>query len=434
MKIRIYCLLILGIPTLPIMAQNTDVFARVAISPRSGIVQQPFKVTISVYTATWYTKPLQFENLQIENAFIIPFTQTLSSITYIKNKPYATLSFYYLVFPYKDGQVEIPELKITATTPPLNSSTAKPIVIHSKKQIITVKPLPKTEDNLTLMVAKNITLHEKWNKHIDTIKVGDVLKRSITIDAYGSLPSFIPPLPNQEIESVSTYGNEPTLQDKRNENDVNGRRTETMSYLFEKEGLIVIPELKVNWVNSNNQKIYSRKLPPHKIFVKENPDLSMLASIKDSLNLSAPSNIVSSKENHPISRETMLKLILGVVISFFLTFCVYQIIKKYRKQKEAYLLSKEYYHKLLLKTIETGKRRRSIHLLYQWFYITHKSNCPIESLLSNENKIKYYDLINISNENLNNNDITNFKIIINQIISKDSQSIFRHESANINPI
>ena len=75
-----------------------------------------------------HTAPLQFSNLQIDNAFIIPFTRTLSSMTYINNKGYATLTFYYLVFPYETGDILIPPLEITATTPPEGDYKGVPVV------------------------------------------------------------------------------------------------------------------------------------------------------------------------------------------------------------------------------------------------------------------------------------------------------------------
>ena len=118
-RIRRYIGLGLLLLALECPAQEFDAFARVKVSPRDLVVRQPFRVTISVYTATWYTEPLQFTNLKIENAFTVPFTRTLSSIEYIQRKKYATLTFYYLVIPYETGTLEFPSLEIVANPPPV---------------------------------------------------------------------------------------------------------------------------------------------------------------------------------------------------------------------------------------------------------------------------------------------------------------------------
>ncbi len=429
-KIRIYFLLLLSLFTQTVNAQQ-NVFARVSISPRRGMVQQPYKVTISVYTATWYTKPLQFENLQINNAFIIPFTRTLSSVTYMNNKPYATLSFYYLIFPYKEGQLEIPSLKITATTPPLNSSKAEPIVIHSKKQTINVEPLPKTQHDQTLMVAKNIRLQEKWNKKMDSIKVGDVLKRTITINAYGTLPSFIPPLPNQDIVNVSTYNSDPILTDKRNDKDVNGQRVESFSYLFEKEGSTEIPELSVSWVNPNNKQIFTRRLPAKKIMVYPNPDLSMLTSIKDSLIQTNTSDILDN--SYPqLSTKRILKFILVIILVFLFFILIMYLIKKYNSYRSAEKQSARYYYQMLLRAIEKGDKNYSLRLLYQWFYKIHNSDNSIENILPKDKRTAYYDIFNYEDKTLNKSEKRKFHDLLLQIHQAiDNTDI--NDSNTINP-
>src|SRR5579862_3326915 len=82
-------------------AQRGDCYADVVLDRNSVYVQQPFRVTITVYTATWYTAPLQFNNLQIPHAFIIPFDQTVPGMFNFNNKPYAALTFYYIVLDRK---------------------------------------------------------------------------------------------------------------------------------------------------------------------------------------------------------------------------------------------------------------------------------------------------------------------------------------------
>ena len=99
-------------------AQKVDAFARVRMSPTQVVEKQPIKVTITVYSSTWFAEPLDFQNVQVENAFILPFARTQSGIHYINDKKYAGLEFFYLVFPYQSGDYEFPALEIKTSIPP----------------------------------------------------------------------------------------------------------------------------------------------------------------------------------------------------------------------------------------------------------------------------------------------------------------------------
>ena len=258
-------------------------FARVSLDRNNVYVQQPFKITITILTATWYTAPLDFDNIQIPNAFILPFDQTAPGMYTVNNKQYAGLQFYFIAFPYKSGKFTVPSINIVATTPPEGSSESRKITIKTSSIQFTVKPVPESIKNDSWFVAKNVSISERWSKPLQHLKVGDVLERTITINAGGTLPQFIPELPDEKLDFASTYPQDADLDDTRNEYDANGRRTQTTIYLLEKEGDFIVPEIKINWWNPNNSKVYSKTASAGKIHVEPNPNLGMLTTIRDSL-------------------------------------------------------------------------------------------------------------------------------------------------------
>lgn len=348
-------------------AQKIDAFARVSVSPREGVVRQPYKVTISVYSSTWFAEPLQFTNLRIDNAFILPFTRTVSGINYMNNKKYATLTFYYLVFPYNTGQLQIPELVINASIPPEGDYKGQPVTIKTKPQTIRIKPVPSSEDQQVWMVAKNVRVKENWSRSLNNLKVGDVIEREITITANGTLPSLIQPFEIEKPENASIYPKEPELQDKRNDNDVNGVRVENYSYLFEEEGEITIPEEVVLWWNPETRQVYKRTIPEQKISIAPNPDLAIMESLKDSLQaLTTP--FVTEED-----KKTIPWVLIGffAIIFFFLVYFGSKIIGRLlyiRKEKRStYLQSEAFYFKKLKRSLNTVDSKEFIKNLYVWF-------------------------------------------------------------------
>lgn len=289
------CILMVGV--LQLKAQ-VSCFVRTEFDTRSVYAQQPFKLTFTVLTATWYTAPLEFENLQMPNAFIIPFDQTRPGMFDVNGKQYAGLQFYYIVFPYKPGSYTIPPIKIVATTPPEGQSEAKKVTIATKPEKFVVKPMPASFKG-DWFVAKNVAVAQRWNKPLRNLKVGDVIERTIIENAKGTLPQFIPEVKPDTLSWASLYPQDASLQDTRDDNDANGVRTQSFTYLLEKEGDYVIPAAVVKWWNPYSHRVYQRSTGAVKIHVAANPNLGILATIKDSLTATKPVATVEEKPKGP---------------------------------------------------------------------------------------------------------------------------------------
>ncbi len=347
-------------------AQKIDAFARVSVSPLEGVVRQPYKVTITVYSGTWFAEPLRFANLQIDDAFIIPFTRTVSGINYINNKKYASLTFYYLILPYEIGNLAIPELQINASIPPEGDYKGQPTTIRTQSQTIKINPVPSSKEEKVWMVAKNVTVKESWNKPLDKLKVGDVIEREITITASGTLPSLIEPLDIEKPETTSVYPSEPDLQDKRNEQDVNGVRVEKYSYLFEEEGEVIIPAEEIVWWNPQDKRTYKRTIQGQKLSIAPNPDMTLMESLKDSLlAMTAPTETEITEKSFP-----WMKIIFYIVLLFLLYLLfklIMKVVQNLKEKQAACRQSEAFYYKRLVMALNQKNSKEIVRELYIWF-------------------------------------------------------------------
>lgn len=411
-----------------------DTFARVKVSPRQGVVKQAYKVTISVYTSTWYTAPLQFSNLQIDNAFIIPFTRTLSSMTYINNKGYATLTFYYLVFPYETGDIHIPPLEITATTPPEGDYKGVPVSIQTHPQTIKVNAIPSSNDESHTMVANDVYLEEKWNKPLNQLKVGDVIERTIDIYASGTLPSLISPFEPTQPNNTSLYPRKVELKDRRNDTEARGLRIEKYAYLFEKEGTITIPEEQISWYNPRTKRIYKRSLKAHTITIAPNPDLAMMQSLKDSLQaLNPPLAVKAEKKELPWKKT--LAFILASLFSIYVLRHLIRLIKRIIKQRQHYLQSEAFYFKQLLSAINKRENKAIINHLYQWYDRARRANhaSTVSSFLPEEKQNLLESILSNPDGQIQATDKKVFKRMVKQIRNQLDNTTSSINSGELNP-
>ncbi len=349
---------------------KAQVSAIIDLSRQSVYVQQPFRVNITVYTKTWFTAPLEFTNLQIPNAFIVPFDATQPGMFTIGGKQYPGIQFYYIVFPYKTGEFSVPPLEITAQSPPEGSSTSRKVVIHTKEEKFTVKDIPKDKKKGTWLVAKEVILTEKWNKDLNQLKVGDVLERTITIVAKGTLPQFIPNLSEeQQVKWASTYPKDPLLKDFKGGGDVSGQSSQTVTYLLEKPGNFTLPAIVLSFWNPYTSKMQDRSIAEKKLHIAENPDLGILATLRDSL------QATSGTSGEQVQKKGILHIlgmpwyefagivIVLLIVIYWLIRLAIRLYKKWALHRKAYKQSEKYLFKRFLQSDET-------HLsdsLYKWW-------------------------------------------------------------------
>jgi hypothetical protein len=325
-------------------------FVETQLDRNSVYAQQPFKITITVLTATWYTAPLDFDNLAIPNAFILPFERTTPGMFNIKGKQYAGLTFYYIVFPYKAGKFTLPQINIVATTPPPGSAQSQKVTVKTQPLRYLVKSVPKNFSSDNWFVAKDVVLAEKWNRPLKNLKVGDVIYRTIIVDAKGTLPQFIPDLRIDSLDWAGVYPGRISLADTRDDYDANGTRTQTITYLLEKEGDFALPAARVTWFNPNTGRVFKTSTPGVKLRVAANPNLGILQTLKDSLNHAG--NPVKATINVKKGPYVILGIpwyyfalysLAAICLCYFIIRAILWMYGYFRNKRDAYLISEGYW-------------------------------------------------------------------------------------------
>lgn len=365
----IACIWLFLFPALRTTAQ-TNVFARVTLDRNSVYVQQPFKATFTVTTTTWYTAPLQFGNLQVNDAFIVPFTHSTPGQYETNGKMLSGVQFYYMIFPYKAGRFTLPAMEITAESPAEGTYKGRKITVHTAPVTFTVKPVPpEYPSGHEWLVAQDVSLNDKWDRPLDDLKVGDVLERTVTIDVRGTLPQLIPEMKAPAGSWANIYPKPASLKDTRDEENANGERVEQASYLLLKAGTFTLPAMEIYWWNPYVGRLYKQSTAGRKIVVKENPDLGMLATLKDSLAAAAPPAAPAHKGPYRVLGWPWYIALLYAAAALLLGGLLLKIfIKLYRRiiaARARYLQSERYWFRRF-RQADAGSAEL-LRRLYQWW-------------------------------------------------------------------
>jgi len=337
--------IIIGLLFLPFAGMSQNIIAYATVNTGEAYIGQPVRLTISVYTSTWFTSGIDLGNIKVDDALTV-FFRSVSNSKKFSGKNYAGVSFYYNVFPTKDGQITIPSLSINIESPKPGDYKGIKRIAKTKPKNINVTPIPLGYDPNKWLVATYLNVNQKWSTSLKNIKVGDVVQRTINRSAGGTMSEFIPTTLNDSISGVSIYPKRAKVNTTKTKTSISSNRSETVNYLFEKDGDVIIPSMEYMYWNFNTKKFYKKHIDSVLIQVQPNPDLSMLASIKKSLQKETID--AAEAEEKPllifgITPKLFAKyLIIGVVILFILIYLIKQVIALFKDKHKTYLLSEPF--------------------------------------------------------------------------------------------
>jgi len=276
---------------------------------------------VLAYTTTWFTKGVNFGNVKVNGAFTVYF-RSLSSSKNINGKRYSGVVAIYNVFPYDNKDLEFPSLELSVETPNDGDSKGVNRTIKTRARKIAVKNVPNNYDRDQWLVSSGVTVNESWQGDLKNVKVGDVIQRRISRIAYRTVSELIPPIKWDSIEAVSLYPTRADINSKKTKTSISASRSEGVRYLFEKEGTVILPEITINWWNPRQNKLFKRTLKSRTVEVLPNPNLGMLETVRDSLQ-------VAQQDLKEEDSEDIEKKIFGLSIKDFLSYLLIALITLY---------------------------------------------------------------------------------------------------------
>jgi len=341
----------------------------VSVNHDTAYIGQPVRLTVSVYTSTWFTAGIDLGNIQVEGALTVYF-RSVSNTRDFSGKKYAGVDFIYNLFPTKAGEIIIPELTINVESPKPGDYKGIRHVVKTKVKTINVNDVPVGYDPNNWLVSSSLNITERWNTSLDNVKVGDVLQRTITRSVAGTLSEFIPAQQWDSVTGVSIYNTRPKVDTYKSKTAVSAKRTETVNYLFEKDGQIVLPKIEFVYWNFYNKKFFKKVIDSTVIQVAPNADLEMLASIKKQLEQETQESEIVEDTPFLIFGMTPKRFLIYAVLGLLGIYLLIKFIKwAYNfsiKRRQAYLNSEHYLFQKVVKALKIENKKGFFEHLTLW--------------------------------------------------------------------
>lgn len=240
-------------------ADDRTVFIENSINKQSVYLGQSFIFTTKLYISK-NSNQLELDAPYFAGAEISVLGQDKNKQTVINGIRYNTITRQYKINATQAGQFEInsPLLsgtlrKVVAISDWQNSVVAESINARGKRLKITVKAIPNDYQGVWI-VSEDLHLIENNDLTAQSYKVGEPITRSITLQIASVSKDKLPNITLNYPKSLRMYPDQDQLQEGQ-ANGINyGVRIIRHAIIAEKEGLLILPEIRLNWFNSRTNQ------------------------------------------------------------------------------------------------------------------------------------------------------------------------------------
>ncbi|MDP3269138.1 MAG: BatD family protein [Legionella sp.] len=241
--------------------QQQGIFLLTQVNEPTPYVNQQIIYTVKLFNSKRLLDG-QYQGPQVDNALIIPLGETRRYETVQNNVNYGVEEQSYAVYPQKSGVMSIGSPTFTALIYDLDPQRIK---VQDKPVTLTVKPIPDRYKGSDWLPAKAVRLAERYENSSQTLSQGSTLTRIVTLEGVSVPAQLLPSLKFVETDAFSVYPEKGADHNQFKNGNLVGSTEYKVTYLLNKAGKVIIPELKVRWFNTETGKDEFAVLAPRSL-------------------------------------------------------------------------------------------------------------------------------------------------------------------------
>ncbi|WP_454764344.1 BatD family protein [Cupriavidus campinensis] len=234
--------------------------ARVRVIGQQPVVAgQSVQVEVTILAPNFFLSAPAFPALQVPGAVVtMPDDRGVNSTEIIDGVSYAGIRKTYVFTPQTGGDFVLPAPVIRLTyagddgKPRDGTVTLPPTTIRAGAQ-------RAQATGTATLPAGRVAVTQRFDRPVEGkdahLRAGDALVRTVTIFATGTPAMMIEPPDLPSLQGVRQFRADPRLQDAARDpadpgGDTGGRRTESITYVFERSGRYTLPPVRVAWYDA----------------------------------------------------------------------------------------------------------------------------------------------------------------------------------------
>jgi hypothetical protein len=186
------------------------------------------------------------------------------------------LRYTLLLYPQAAGRLEVPPFEVRFTSRAGFGSEPTTFAYRTEPLAIEARLPPGVNAGDLLVTTGNFKLEAKWDRDLPgegalQLQTGDAITLEVRRRAEGVPGMVFAPLPVPAIAGLGVYPAAPSVGDTVNRGELSGARTDSVTFVCESEGSFMIPELRFQWWNPDEERLAERVMPALMLEVRINP-------------------------------------------------------------------------------------------------------------------------------------------------------------------
>lgn len=269
-KLLIATIAVLSLFSPTTWAQNPeatkDTFATAKVLESNIVPHQQVNLEFIFYTKDYFSDAPEFSLPTLDNALTIQESSSTSNgYTLIDGVKYTSQVLTVQIYPSKQGVYSIPNIDVTMFTGHEGKETARKYTIQSP--VFVAKTPEEFIGKSDFLATSNLDIEEVWSKKKqDTpYKVGDIIKRTITVKADHNNRLTMPSFRFKQPEGVSLLISEPKLTQNKSRGEDYGQAVYVVTYSIDSPGQYTLGAEQWSWWNTTTHSVDSSTFESRKI-------------------------------------------------------------------------------------------------------------------------------------------------------------------------
>ncbi len=193
------------------------------------------------------------------------------------------LRYSLLLYPQRAGQLNVPSFEVSYTASAGYGQEAVPFQFETEPLRINSRLPPGADGTGLLLSSADFSLATEWKprpsgEETMRLKVGDALSLTIKRQAAAVPGMVFSPLPEFAIEGLQAYPEAPRVNDRINRGELIGARTDSITFICQREGSYEIPGVRFQWWDPGREVLNEEITPGLSFEVIANPAFGAAAS------------------------------------------------------------------------------------------------------------------------------------------------------------
>lgn len=242
-------------------AEEPLLHVQARLLPNDGIVVgQPVQLQVDVLTNSWFTGPAILPELSIAGADVTPPNGEAQHLAQnLQGQSFTGLRYTYRITPNLAQGFSVPPLTVRATP----AQASHELSAHTPAMHFSARLPEGFQPGEPIMVASAVRFKQSLTPNPDSLKVGDSLTRTLTLQADDAPGLSLPAPALGTVDGLSAYLKNPrvgNLDDGRG-TVTGGQRIDSVTYRIERAGNYQLPAIRLKWWDSVKRTAQFSEVP-----------------------------------------------------------------------------------------------------------------------------------------------------------------------------